>query len=552
VKRSFWLRILELLRAAGPLLLALPLVPALTTLVLSSRHLALGRDQGIFQYIAWALSQGAVDYRDIRDVNGPLIHWIHQVFLMLGGESEVRFRTLDLLVSCFVFASFGASLARERSLKVSAALLALVLLLGQYVRYLWWDLAQRESFCDWFVLGAASLLIGKRSRTRDALAGALLMLSAFGKPTYAIFLLFAGVSILWASRSTKALLSLRSSAKALLSLGAGAVVAGTTVLLALQIKGSLSAFVQIYLVDARVMYAYIWPNTPRELLAFVWVRTPLLIGALAVAIGSLALWANVLPKRALFIVLMPVGGAVSLFVQKKGFPYHAHPVTAGASAIVLTVLVSLFKRVQGVQGVQGLSASRVRKEGAVLVVAAALVAGYETWTTSHCWIAANPWISDSNDLARYRTSDFFPDHILEAAVFLRSHTSEKDCVQTYGMDPYVLFLAKRLSCSPFIYAYDLNTDAAYNGAMETLAPPRNQIVAAQIRALGAAHAKQMLEALAEEPPKAWVLFDGAPLSSYPTALEDLQRTQTEIAELLKRDFAPAATFGTVQVWLPRL
>ena len=37
----------------------------------------LGRDQGIFQYIAWAVRLGDVDYRDIRDVNGPLIHLIH-------------------------------------------------------------------------------------------------------------------------------------------------------------------------------------------------------------------------------------------------------------------------------------------------------------------------------------------------------------------------------------------------------------------------------------------------------------------------------------------
>ena len=33
----------------------------------------LGRDQGIFQYVAWAVAQGDVDYRDVRDVNGPLI-----------------------------------------------------------------------------------------------------------------------------------------------------------------------------------------------------------------------------------------------------------------------------------------------------------------------------------------------------------------------------------------------------------------------------------------------------------------------------------------------
>jgi hypothetical protein len=135
---------------------------------------------------------------------------------------------------------------------------------------------------------------------------------------------------------------------------------------------------------------------------------------------------------------------------------------------------------------------------------------------------------------------------------VKAHTSETDPVQTYGMDPYVLFLAKRLSSTPFIYAYDLNTDAAYNGAMETLPPPRNQVVAAEIRALGRTHTQAMLQALETKPPKAWILFDGAPLSSYPTALEDLQRSgRGELADVLVRDFAPAATFGAIHVWLPR-
>src|SRR5262249_54071039 len=37
----------------------------------------IGRDQGIFHYIAWAVRAGDVDYRDVRDVNGPLVHLIH-------------------------------------------------------------------------------------------------------------------------------------------------------------------------------------------------------------------------------------------------------------------------------------------------------------------------------------------------------------------------------------------------------------------------------------------------------------------------------------------
>jgi len=79
--------------------LVLPLIIALPPLfwVIDATDRAslttLGRDQGIFQYVAWALEQGAVDYRDVRDVNGPLTHLVHRVLLALGGADEHRFRT---------------------------------------------------------------------------------------------------------------------------------------------------------------------------------------------------------------------------------------------------------------------------------------------------------------------------------------------------------------------------------------------------------------------------------------------------------------------------
>src|SRR5262245_53904195 len=77
----------------------------------------LGRDQGIFQYIAWAVGGGAKAYRDIRDVNGPLVVLVHRVLLLLGGADEHRLRTLDLVVTGATAAFAGAcipSLGKKR------------------------------------------------------------------------------------------------------------------------------------------------------------------------------------------------------------------------------------------------------------------------------------------------------------------------------------------------------------------------------------------------------------------------------------------------------
>lgn len=94
-----------------PIVLAAP--PLFWVLVATQRasRTTLGRDQGIFQYVAWALRRGAIDYRDVRDVNGPLTHLVHVVFLALGGADEHRFHVLDLFVTGLTFAVAGACVA---------------------------------------------------------------------------------------------------------------------------------------------------------------------------------------------------------------------------------------------------------------------------------------------------------------------------------------------------------------------------------------------------------------------------------------------------------
>src|SRR5215472_14585444 len=89
-----------------PLTIALPPLFWVVTATDRASRTPLGRDQGIFQYVGWALRSGQVDYRDIRDVNGPLTHLVHVAFLSLGGADDHRFHVLDLVVTgaCFAFA----------------------------------------------------------------------------------------------------------------------------------------------------------------------------------------------------------------------------------------------------------------------------------------------------------------------------------------------------------------------------------------------------------------------------------------------------------------
>src|ERR1700761_1871793 len=103
-----------------PLAVALPSLFWVVSATDRASRPPLGRDQGIFQYIGWALSQGQVDYRDLRDVNGPLTHLVHRLFLALGGADDHRFRTLDLVVTGLTFAFVGPCLPGLRRARAGA------------------------------------------------------------------------------------------------------------------------------------------------------------------------------------------------------------------------------------------------------------------------------------------------------------------------------------------------------------------------------------------------------------------------------------------------
>src|SRR5208283_3794432 len=90
---------------------------------------------------------------------------------------EHRFRVLDLVVTGASFALVGACLPglRDRRApprrgdwfeRLAWAFAAWVVLSGQYLLYGYWDLAQRESFFDWFMLPAVALQLVAQARWR--------------------------------------------------------------------------------------------------------------------------------------------------------------------------------------------------------------------------------------------------------------------------------------------------------------------------------------------------------------------------------------------------
>jgi hypothetical protein len=532
----------------------------------------LGRDQGIFQYIAWALDRGAVDYRDVRDVNGPLTHLIHVLFLHLGGADEHRFHVLDLLVTGTTFALAGACLPglgkRMQPLRpqvasrVAWAFAAWVVLSGQYYNYIFWDLAQRESFFDWFLLSSVGLQLLAHAGLRKegavgprrllVLVGALSVVTWFGKPTYALFTI-AQIAVLLVDDEVRLRLRAR-----VLPFALGGALGALTQLAFLVRYADIGAFLRIYLIDVPTTYRFIWPRSAIEIFSLPGVSTTCALAFVTSAAMIALVLARQMPRRALVLALLPLCGIVSVVIQKKGFPYHFHPVSAGLHLEWCAIVVWLWERARPQRNVVNPSPRVLAPfvAASVLALRVAFVMPLSPHVTN-LWILTKARDAEeraSRDyLVYFQTVDFFPWEMRQAASYLKAHTKPSDKVQTYGMDPYVLFLAERMSATPYIYAYDVNADAALSGGQlpEPYGLHPDGAEQAKIMALRDAHEDDLRARLEKDPPAAFVFIDSSPLISWQDAWYDFQEHCGKTAAFVRANYVESAVFGAEHVWMRR-
>lgn len=503
----------------------------------------LGRDQGIFQYVAWAITHGAVDYRDVHDVNGPLTHLVHVVFLALGGADEHRFRVLDLAVTGASFALVGACVGGFGSKRkvqvldrVGWALAAWVVLSGQYLLYLYWDLAQRESFFDWFMLSSVALQLAAQKRPRLlATAGALSIVPWFGKPTYALF--------------TLAQLLALPDRKALRPFALGGALGAVSQLAFLFACGDARAFLHTQLSDVPAMYRFIWPRAAADIFSEPWKATQAIFSVAGGVVILALVAAREMPRSAIAPALVPVCALASVVVQAKGFPYHFHPVTAGVHLQWLVLVAWLAERTRVARRDRALV--RLVPIGAAVVVALRVATSMEdsphiraVWLL---WGAAAPADRETREyFAHFPEPDYFPFEMRQAAKYLRDHTKPSDRVQTYGMDPYVLFLAGRASATPYVYAYDLDADAALAGG--TGGQP-DDAQSARIRQIRDGHETDMLARLQAQPPAAFVFLDSSPLLATADAFDDFEAHCARASAWVRAHYRETARFGHDHVWM---
>jgi hypothetical protein len=553
------LRIRALLSAAAPAIApALVALAAAALLALSLATLGghfvrspLARDPAQFQFIAWAISRGSVDYRDLRDMNAPLSHAIHWLFMHLGGLDEGRFRRLELAALVAAVGLAGAALPRRAAaLRPVAALVAVAAVVAEYLRAFPWHLAQRDAMALWFALPATALACAALAdeappaRRRNALlaAGALVGAATTLKPYFGLMgvpLLVGALAALPAGR-----------ARAALHLLGGGLLGTLPALLFTLALGSLPDYLREGFVYGPLFYKGIYD---RELVdialdaadPFHWTRAGL--ASTAVGVGLVATGA--LPRRDLPAVLAPATAAAVMLIQHKGFVYHLHLVTGATLLLWAHLLLTVVERAPRralPSLVVGLAGASLALWPAALLRTSALLTPvclqYERLGDGDEAVAALP---PETGLG---IPDYFPRELRLAGRWLREHTPPDARVYVYGHDVAVMLYGRR---RPAVASLG---NAAVDLAGLLVAPRREGLSAARVRGLEAMQRATVADDLARlrrGGAAACVLIDRSPWMTEPTALADLRRHAPALADWVEANHAEVVAFGPVHVWTPR-
>ena len=296
-------------------LLNVPLVAAAGALLWRSLDWPVVGDAAIFHFIAGQMQMGAVPYRDIVDINMPLIYLIHAAVTGIGGMGDLAWRTFDLGAAALLAGLILALVwPAGRAVAIHAALIVLLmhLLLGPYAA------GQRDYLMS--IPALAVTLVSARAaenpqrcRTELLLAGALAVIAASIKPSGILLLALPAVAM--------AGLHWRQA----MWITAGAAASGLVLLGLLAAYGALWAFIAMV---RQLMPAYASLDSRPISAIFgdtlVWLAP---IGGLALAAALNIAAAK--PPQVRALIGLTLFGLVHLLVQRKGWFYHVYPLGIG-------------------------------------------------------------------------------------------------------------------------------------------------------------------------------------------------------------------------------
>ena len=291
-------------------------------------------DAPIMHYIAWRISQGAVPYRDLFDMNFPGVYVLHLFVLRTLGASDEAWRLFDVL--WLGLASFlVAALARPwgRLAAVGGALFFAAYHLGGGA----WQAGQRDFLlCPFLLTGALGVVLWRERGAGWALwlAGLAVGAAVTIKPHAMLFAVGLALLVLVTPRVGAP----RWRAPAMFM--GGVLLAPLGVVWWLAAIGGLEAWREI-------VFGYLLPLYSRlgrsaSWIVYRWSLWPAIASTLALSIGHLLVSRRLTFRHA--VALVGLGYGLLHYVgQGKGWEYHLYPLAAFAATLLFSEVAAVLR-----------------------------------------------------------------------------------------------------------------------------------------------------------------------------------------------------------------
>jgi hypothetical protein len=283
-------------------------------------------DATIFHFVADQFLRGAVPYRDIFDVNMPLIYGIHAAIVQFAGMGDGAWRAFDLAAAAIMSLSV---LMLVRPAGHGAAIMAVLVMLAAHLLLGPLAAGQRDYLVAILAVIAAwvsSLAAEDKERRRIYLlaAGAFAMLAACIKPTAFALLIVPAVTVRplrWPDAR---------------SIAAGAAGIAILVFGTLAALGGIGPFITM-IRELLPRYASLDQKTVPEILQAC-LNFVALAGLAAAALLGIA--QSKAPRMRAMIALAAFG-LLHLLAQRKGYYYHVYPLAIAVACWGAWSLASL-------------------------------------------------------------------------------------------------------------------------------------------------------------------------------------------------------------------
>jgi 4-amino-4-deoxy-L-arabinose transferase-like glycosyltransferase len=397
--------------------------------------LPLERDEGEYAYIAWRLGAGETPYRDWFDQKPPGVFFAYRAALALPGDPVVAIRAVAAL---FCAASAIALFALVRALLGSAAAAGVAALLYAFLSAdprMQGPIANTEIFMTPWILGAALLSLRVFGAARPRFAIGLAIGLALGVAT--AFKQVAAINaplllaLFWlrAPRGER----LAATARFTGALAAGGVAVWAAIALWLAARGAFGAALDAIVLH-NLAYAADLPLEVRAA-ALAYYGAPL-ASSQGVAWGLAALGLAVLAFRsdrfpALFLAGLAAANAIGVAASGYFFPHYFQQIVPAVAALAAAAIVA-----------GGVTAPRWRvAAGSALAIAPLAFA------------AIGFWRLEPAEASRRIYPDSYFDAMPVIGAELASATSPDDRVFVFGAEPELLFHARRVSATRYIFLF---------------------------------------------------------------------------------------------------